>query len=221
MRDLGIWLFTTEMQAIEDYWFDVTGKFHHPDYPASVVTMVWGGKGANGTWFSGNPETVHGINWLPFTGASLYLGRHPDYVRRNYAALVAENRADEEKKAAKAGKPAGQANGEAWDAWADIVWMYRALSDPGDALRQWNARAPGFKPESGNSLANTWLWLHTLAALGQVDPTVSADHPFHAVFTNDGKKTHVACNLDAQPRTVRFSDGAVVECPAHGFGMDG
>ena len=219
LRDLGVWLFTTEMEAINDYWFDVTGQFHPKDYPASVVTMVWGGKGANGTWFSGNPEMVHGINWLPVTGASLYLGRFPDYVKKNYAALVAENKEDDDKKAAKAGKPPGQSNGEAWDAWADIIWMYRALADPKDALRQFDARPAGFKPEDGNSLANTAHWLHALDAFGQVERTVTADGPFYAVFTKDGKKTHVAYNMDAQPRTVRFSDGVSVPCTAHAFGV--
>ena len=181
--------------------------------------MVWGGKGANGTWFSGNPEMVHGINWLPVTGASLYLGRFPDYVKKNYAALLAENKEDDDKKAAKAGKPPGQSNGEAWDAWADIIWMYRALTDPQDALRQFDARAAGFKPEGGNSLANTAHWLSALDALGQVDRTVTADAPFYAVFSKAGKKTHVAYNMDATPRTVRFSDGATVQCAPHSFGI--
>ena len=71
-RDLGAWLFTTEISAIEDYWFDVRDELHPADYPPSVVTMVWGGKGANGTWFSANPEMVHGINFLPVTGARIW-----------------------------------------------------------------------------------------------------------------------------------------------------
>ncbi|MCX7009394.1 MAG: glycosyl hydrolase, partial [Kiritimatiellaeota bacterium] len=83
LRDLGAWLFTTEVAAINAYWFDVTGQLHPKTYPASVVTMIWGGKGANATWFSGAPEMVHGINWLPVTAASLYLGRYPDYCAKN------------------------------------------------------------------------------------------------------------------------------------------
>ena len=27
--------------------------------------MVWGGKGAFGTWFSGDPDCIYGINFLP------------------------------------------------------------------------------------------------------------------------------------------------------------
>src|SRR5207253_742727 len=91
VRDLGVYLYTTEMQAINEYWFDVHGDNFPKGYPASVVTMVWGGKGANATWFSAKPEHVHGINWLPLHAGSLYLGHHPAYVEKNYAALVKES----------------------------------------------------------------------------------------------------------------------------------
>src|SRR5262249_24890845 len=143
LRDLGVWLLTTEVAAINDYWFDVTGKFHHPDSPASVVTMVWGGKGANGTWFSDEPEMIHGINWLPISGASVYLGRYPDYCAANYAALVAEKRERDQKKQPATSGAAG--NGPHWNHWADLIWMYRALSDPRDALAQFEARPADFK----------------------------------------------------------------------------
>jgi endoglucanase Acf2 len=183
-------------------------------YTPSVVTMVWGGKGANGTWFSGNPEAVHGINFLPMTGASLYLGRWPEYVQKNYGALVKENLETDTKDAAKKNKPAPTHDGTGFDQWADILWMYRALTDPADARRMWDARPADFKPEAGNSLAQTYAWIAALGDLGEVDRAVSADAPFAAVFTKAGKRTHVAWNLAAESRTVTFSDGVKVECAA-------
>jgi len=107
LRDLGIWLYTTEMSAIHEYWFDVHGENFPKSYIPSTVAMVWGGKGANGTWFSARPEAIHGINWLPIHGGSLYLGHYPAYVEKNYSALVKEK---------------GDAN---WRDWPDIIWMYR------------------------------------------------------------------------------------------------
>ena len=208
LRDLGIWQLTTEVETINHYWYDVTDQFHHADYTPSVVTMVWGGKGANGTWFSGNPEMVHGINWLPLTGGHLYLGRYPEYCEKNYQALVAENLADDVK--AKQRDPKGGTN---WDAWLDLMWMYRGLTNPQDALTQFHARPADLKPEAGNSFCNTLVWLKTLEAYGQVDRTVTADTPFYAVFQQAGKRTHVAWNLSKAPRTVTFSDGVTVECP--------
>ncbi|HZJ17696.1 MAG TPA: glycosyl hydrolase [Chthoniobacteraceae bacterium] len=213
LRDLGMWLYSTEIAAIEDYWFNVHGDLWPKEYPASVVTMVWGGKGANATWFGDNPESVHGINWLPFTPASLYLGRYPNYCAKNYAALVAENKADDEKKGRKG------TDGRQWDQWADLIWMYRALSDPQDALAQFEAQPANFKPEAGNSLAFTYLWLSTLAEFGQIDRSVTADTPFYAVFSKDGKRTHVAWSGSDKPREVRFSDGVRVACAARGFAV--
>jgi len=215
---LVVWLLASEVAAINAYWFDVTGEFHPKDFTPSVVTMIWGGKGANGTWFSGNPELVHGINWLPFTGASLYLGGYPDYCAKNYKALVAENLEDDTKKAEKDGKTV-PGDGTNWDQWADIMWMYRALSDPTDALKQFDARVSAYKPEGGNSLANVYAWITTLEAFGQVDRTITADASYYAVFTNAGKRTHVAWNPDAQPRTITFSDGVAVQCEAGASGV--
>jgi endoglucanase Acf2 len=178
--------------------------------------MVWGGKGANGTWFSGNPEAVHGINYLPVTGASLYLGRWPEYVKKNYAALVKENLEADIKDAAKKGKPAPTHDGTTFDQWAEIMWMYRALSDASDAQEMWDARPANFKPEAGNSLAQAYAWITALHDLGEVDRAVTADAPFAAVFAKNGKHTHVAWNVGATARTITFSDGVAVECPAHG-----
>ena len=106
-----------------------------------------------------------------------------------------------------------------WDQWADLIWMYRALSDPADALKQFGARPADFKPEAGNSLAFTYLWLTTLAEYGQVDRTVTADTPFYAAFTKAGKKTHIAWNGSKTARKVTFSDGVTVECAAGAFAV--
>ena len=208
LRDLGIWQLTTEVEAINHYWYDVTDQFHHADYTPSVVTMVWGGKGANGTWFSGNPEMVHGINWLPLTGGHLYLGRYPEYCEKNYQALMAENLAEDLKAKKRAPK-----DGTNWDAWPDLMWMYRGLTNPQDALTQFHARPADLRPEAGNSFCNTLVWLKALEAYGPVDRTVTADTPFYAVFQKAGKRTHVAWNMGQAPRTVKFSDGVSVECP--------
>ena len=201
LRDLGIFLFTTEMEAINQYWFDVENRHRAAGYGASVVTMVWGAKGVNETWFTKNPEAVHAINWLPIHGGSLYLGHYPEYTRRNYDALVAENQ------------------GEKWDEWADQVFMYRALHDPADAIRQYNLNPEGFPLEGGNSRANAYLWIHNLNALGQVDLEVAADYPLYAVFKKNGTRTYVVYNMDAAARDVRFTDGTTFNAPPRSFAV--
>jgi endoglucanase Acf2 len=200
VRDVGIYLFTTEMQAIQEYWFNVHGDNFPPSYPPAIVTMVWGGKGANGTWFTADPQLVHAINWLPIGGGSLYLGLFPDFVEKNYRALVAEH------------------HGDQWNNWSDIIWMYRALNNPADAIRLLETAGNRFKTEDGNSRANTVHWIYNLAALGQVDPGVTADSPLYAVFRKGSKRTYSTYNVSAQTRTVTFSDGFKIQA-GHGFSV--
>ncbi|MCX7872110.1 MAG: glycosyl hydrolase [Verrucomicrobiae bacterium] len=205
LRDLGIFLLTTEIEAINHYWFDVTAQFHHTNYRASVVTMVWGGKGVNETWFSNNPEMVHGINFLPLTPCSLYLGRHPDYCAKNYQALVSEKRKFIERR----GKNIDQQtkDSDIWEAWTDITLMYRALSDPQDAMKQFNERLNNLNPEAGNSMANVYAWISMLNEYGTIEKTISANHPYYAVFRKGNALTYTAYNFDSQQRLVRFSNG--------------
>lgn len=201
LRDLGAFLYASELAAIEAYWFDVTGENHPPQYPAPVVPMIWGGKGAYGTFFSGEPEHVYGINWLPFHGGSLYLGRFPDYAARSYDALVRAR------------------GGAQWKTWADVVVMYRALSDPADAERQWRALAPATAPEAGNSRANVAHWIATLARGGRVERAVSADAPLYAVLRAGDERTYVAYDAGAGRRDVTFSDGAQLTVEPGAFGV--
>ena len=203
LRDLGICLFTTEMNAIHEYWFNVHGDNFPPNYPASVVTMVWGGKGANATWFSGDPQLVHGINFLPLHGGSLYLGLYPDYVRKNYGALVSEFGSDQFKN------------------WPDVTWMYRALSDADDAARLMAAASPTQKIEDGNTRANAAHWIAALQTLGPPQRAVTADHPLSAVFQNGALRSYVAYNMRAKPLTAIFSDGHQLVVPAKGWADNG
>ncbi len=196
VRDPGIWLYTTELAAIECYWFDVQRQHFPRGFEPPAVGIVWGGKADYATWFSAEPEAIHGINWLPIHGGSLYLGRHPEYVRRNYEWMLAKR------------------GGTQWKMWSDLVWMFRGLDDPADALRQFEARPRDFRPEGGNSTANTYHWLSALSAFGQVDRTVTADYPFFAVFRKGPTRTYVIHNLGPERRTVKFADGATLEADA-------
>ncbi len=201
LRDLGAFLYASELAAIEAYWFDVSGQNFPPSYPAEVVPMIWGGKGAYGTFFSGEPEHLYGINWLPFHGGSLYLGRWPDYAKRSYDALVRAR------------------GGTSWKTWQDIVVMYRGISDPADAARQWAALAPTVSPEAGNSRSNIAQWIATFALAGSVDRTVTANTPLYAVFQKDGARSYVAFNARAEAATVQFSDGARIAVERGAFGV--
>ncbi len=191
IRDLGVYLHATETAAVEQYWFDVDGEVFPEDYPHVAIGMVWGGKGVHSTWFGADPEFIHGINILPVTSGSLYLGRHPDFVRRNYAEIVEERN----------GLP---------DIWKDVLWQYLAFGDADMAISQYLSD-PGYDPFDGESRAHTMHWLYNLRRMGQVDTTITANVPTYGVFRDEADdRTYVAYNADATSKDVAFSDGTVL-----------
>lgn len=188
IRDLGIFLHATETSAVGQYWFDLDNAVFPQDYPHVAIGMVWGGKGVHSTWFGASPEFIHGINLLPITSGSLYLGHHPDYILKNYEEIVLEN----------GGQP---------DIWQDILWEYLALADPSLALSYYYGNI-SYEPFDGESRAHTLHWLYNLKKMGQVDTTIVADIPTYAVFRDQLEDlTYIAYNSGSEPRLVTFSDG--------------
>lgn len=196
LRDLGSYLLATEGESIAQYWFDADEEVFPGDFGHDTVGMVWGSGGAYSTWWTANPEEIHGINVLPVTaGGSLHLGGHKDAIRRNIAEMEREN-----------GGPAEE--------WRDILWEFESLADPGAAKAKWDAGNAGYTPEAGESKAHTYHWLTTLDTLGAPDPSITADHPTSAVFSKDGTRTYAAHNHGSDPLTVTFSDGHELTVPA-------
>jgi endoglucanase Acf2 len=195
LRDLGIYLYATEIEAINHYWFDIHKLVFPPEYKNVEVSMVFGGKYAHNTWWIDEPRQIKGINLLPITTSSTYLGRDPKYVRRNIDALKPEM----EIYAAR-GKRADPP-----DIWQDIFAKYLALAEPTAAIAAWD-RWGSF--ELGDTRSHALHWLLSLDQMGPPDFSVLADTPLYSVFkTAGGKKTYLAFNATKAPITVRFSDG--------------
>jgi endoglucanase Acf2 len=195
LRDLGSYLLATESEAIAQYWFDADQQAFPAAFGHDTVGMVWGSGGAYSTWWTANPEEIHGINVLPVTGGSLHLARRKDAITRNLAELEREN-----------GGPAVE--------WRDILWEFEALTNPATAKAKWDAGNAGYGPEAGESRAHTYHWIGTLAAVGAPDLTVTGSIPTSAVFSKSGVRTYAAHNYESVARTVTFSDGTTLAVPA-------
>ena len=201
LRDLGVYLYASEIEAINHYWFDIHGQVFPPEFKNVETSMVFGGKYAHNTWWTDEPRQIKGINLLPITSASLYLGRDPKYVKRNVDALVPEMETY-----AKFGKkppyppPA--------DVWQDVFAKYMAIADPARGLAMWDRWG---STELGNSGTYTLHWLLSLNEMGAPDFSVTADTALYSVFRKpDGQKTYLAFNATKAPLQVRFSDGKVL-----------
>ncbi|MCP4836529.1 MAG: glycoside hydrolase [Phycisphaera sp.] len=194
IRDLGIFLHAVESKAIEQYWFDADEEVFPEDYPHSQLGILWSNGGDYATWWSANPEEIHGINLLPINTGSLHLGRHPTMMRQSYLHLLTTNNTSP-------------------SMWQDALWSGLAMGIPAAALAEFENNT--YSPESGASRPHTRHWITSLGAWGRVHAAVSADTPHHAVFEKDGVLTRLAWNPGADPVTVTFSDG-VSGCVAPG-----
>lgn len=197
LLELGIFLFTQELHAVYAYWFDVYGENFPPSWNYNYAAKIWGGGLKYNTWWTQNREEIHGINWMPFTGASLYLGRYKDYVRANYDLLVRET---------------------PWVPfrnWEEFIYQWLVFADPKEALSQFEERVELYTPEFGTTKAFTYHWLYTLAHLGSPDPSVWADTPLYSVLVKEGQRSYIAYNPRSHPITVSFSDGTSFEVPPY------
>ncbi|HEY0706745.1 MAG TPA: glycosyl hydrolase [Polyangia bacterium] len=193
IRDLGIFLYTTQVEAIEQYWFDVDQQVYPKGFDYPTAAIVWGAGGRYDTWFDQQPVMIHGINMLPFHGGSLYLGRRPDYVQRNYDIMLKGH------------------DGYIYT-WRDYALMFLALADGKKAQAEFD-KDKYFLPEFGNSMAWTYYWIQNMAALGRPDTTVTASVPTHAVFKKGKVRTYSAYNPSDDAVTVKFSDGFELKVP--------
>ena len=198
LRDLGIYLFANETNAIDHYWFDIHRLVFPPEYKPVETSMVFGGMYVHNTWWTDEPRQIHGINLLPLAGFSTYMGRDPGFIKRNLEAMNAESVAYK-----KRGKFPDNPPPE--DVWQDIFAKYQALADPAAALAQWNGRG---SVQDGNTASHTLYWMLSLQAMGTPDFSVTADTVLYQVFKRpDGQRTYLAHNAGKAPINVRFSDG--------------
>jgi len=221
LRDLGIYLYNTEIESFDTYYFNVQPtpndpngpfpadfRFSDPADPTKDVRPSISKLNSSGAEYGGFigllTSRLAGIQMLPFSGASYYLGRDTDFVLRNYA----------------------QANSNPSQvgdlpiippAYYTIILPYLALADPETALTQYLAQLESITLVNGinNPIDNHAFnihWMSVLQEYGTIDTSVSADTVSYAAFikqTGDAaSRTFVAYNPTPLPRTVTFRDAA-------------
>lgn len=208
IRDTGIYLYTTETNAINNYNFDLDGDiFDKTSYKNLDAVQIWGGRYAHTTWWTEDPIEAHAINILPITSGSMYLGANSTYVKNNYNATYSEWPNYMTNYNAK-----GWTTNKDINMWQDVMCKYLSLSDPATALSKWSETPD---PEFGETKAHTYDFIQTMNTVGTPDLTTTANTPLYGVFKKGASKTYVAYNVSKNPIIVSFSDGVQISVPAN------
>ncbi|REE77755.1 endoglucanase Acf2 [Paenibacillus taihuensis] len=142
VRDISIYGFTTELKAVEQYWFNYDNDNWLPGFNHKSVGQVYGSAYNYGTFFSGDPVNIYGIHWLPTGEYLTSYGFDQKKVADLYGGLVKDNKGPE-------------------NAWYHIVWPIEALSNPQDVLNKFTV-----DNTQKNEIFNTYWFVHNMATLG-------------------------------------------------------
>ena len=200
IRDLGIYIYTTEQSAVEDYWFDMYDRVFE-NYGEMVVSRLWGNDYDFQTFWGGGVAASYGIELYPIHGGSLYLGHNQTYASELWTEM--------------ASKTGILSNEENPNLWHDTYWKFLSLTDAQAAIDLYDSY-PDRNLKFGISDAQTYHWLHAMNAIGSVDASITSNHPLAVAFTDDsGTTTYTAHNYSNNAVSVSFSDGYVLEASAN------
>ena len=221
-RDLGVYLYDTEVNAVDTDYFNIKGTaagvfptaFTTNTNPPPAgdnrpnISTLWNASGRYQGYVGNIPSGLLGIQVLPLNGASYYLGSDPAFVQRAYNQAVTQ---------------VTQADGIPFrpTSYLSVIDPYLALADPAKALQLYTSNLDKIAPVNpGLPIDNVPFnvhWIQTLQAYGQVDTTVTANTVSYTVFIkkpgDPTTRTFVAYNAGPLPQTVVFKDakGVVVE----------
>lgn len=199
IRDLGIYLYTTEQSAVEEYWFDINDRTFVNTQQYGLISRLWGNDYDNGTFWTADIAASYGIEFYPIHGGSLYLGHNTDYVESLWTEIE-ENTGILQ-------------NEENANLWHDVYWQYLSFIDPLKAINLYDSSS-NRSLKFGVSDAQTYHWIHNMHMLGRVNTGVSADYPIAAVFERTGQRIYVAHNYGPTELVINYSDGFQLTVPA-------
>ncbi|MFB5674109.1 discoidin domain-containing protein [Paenibacillus terreus] len=183
-RDAGIWGFTTEEKAIEQYWFNYDHDNWTDGYKHAVAGQVYGSAYLFGTFFSGDPQHIYGIHWLPPAEWMTYYGRDPEKAKALYEGMVQDNNGPE-------------------NTWQHLIWPFESISDAQSVLAKWDTTNM-----QQNEVFNAYWFVHSMATLGTRTMDIWANDPgvtvYHSVYENEEGYTAQIWNPSDSEKTVVF-----------------
>lgn len=133
LETYALYLYNTEIQSTFYYWFGLNNMYK-PPYKHAIASIVWGGKIDYATWFSAETNMKYGIQLLPFTPGSVYLGKLPRF--EDYE------------------KDFNASGGSLTKPWGDLFLMWKSFYEPHLAWEQRNT----VKEFEGNNPRSLFLY---------------------------------------------------------------
>jgi len=186
-RDISAYGFTTELKAVEQYWFNYDNDNWLPGFAHKSVGQVYGSAYNFGTFFSGDPVNIYGIHWLPTGEYLTSYGFDPAKAADLYNGMVKDNKGPE-------------------NAWYHIVWPIESLSDPQTVLSKFTV-----ENTQKNEIFNTYWFVHNMATLGTRTKDIWASGGTGAsVYKNGATFSAIIWNPTNTATTVTFHNAAGV-----------
>jgi hypothetical protein len=200
-------MYITETEAARMYWWDGPRRGvnnggncgYAPNYAHYHGAILANGGIAYATYFGANPAYVHGITYVPITGASVWMG---------VDSLGAANEYDDFIAPTGAGREPNATDGF----WGEVMLMEKAVFNAAAAKNQYvtqnaaNWAGDDYKVDAYN-------WITTFDSVGVVDNT-QADIASFTVFRKDTCKHYMIYNPRRNgARTVNFTDGQSFNVP--------
>lgn len=186
-KKLGIYLYSSEYEAIKYYYFDINGDILKNPYGHNSIGILWGGQVVYNLHFDPRvPQTIKGIQVLPMTPAMTYLAYDKNYISDFYNATLTE---------------ASSTPSQWYDIWARLVSLY----DPTTALSNFN-QYKTVTAEEGSSMSFTYHFINFFKKYGTPVFTYSADTPSYMVLEKDSTSTYCAYNFEKSSKNVKFYD---------------
>ncbi len=201
MASAGAMGYAMESQATMEYWFNAGGGNFAPNFAHPITGMVWSGGNLYGTYFSGDPAWIWGIQWLPMSPMLSYLVQDPAFAKKSFDEMWQARKA-KEGNADVAGLGTGLGN---------VILGQAGQVNPDWAAQQmnqlWAAKSPVATDNDTPGL--TYYSIHANRGLGQIDWQYHLSLPLSRVYfdARTKKRTFIVFNPTAQAQEARVFKG--------------
>ena len=208
--DAGAYGFTTEMDAIEQYWFDYDEDNWLEAYPFEATGQIYGASMGYGTYFGGQPTYIYGIQWLPISEYLTNYGMNQEKCAKIYKGLE-----DDTAYAIAIEKRLGNITEDDQyvtpdNGWQHITWPYLSQTDPQRAYDKFSANVSKVQTEDR---ANTLWFIAAMDAIGhRTNDYMVVGNIQGSVYVKNGIYTAEVWNPTeiTQTVTVKKADGTKV-----------